>query len=247
MMPRIDFLPLLILQGEHFFFIGIIVILIIYIVFLQLQLSKRNIFLNSIFSAIKRSGKNWDKEDVLKLITKLQQSEPAKKVKKDYMLDEYIQQFIFNNHKFENIFIHYTNGKEVAENILHNGFVFEESFHKTAEDIYNDRVNFSYKHNLRKHYGKYVIIIAIDKVLYAKYTEELNKYAHVDYSTEHVLSTNIETDREEESEFHLPPQFIKGYVNYENGEIVKNPLYKPSYDDPIFQENLKLLAKNKTL
>ena len=83
-MPRIAFLPLLILQGEHFFFIGVIIVLIIYIIFLQLQLSKRNIFLNSIFSAIKRSGKNWDKEDVLKLITKLQQSEPAKKVKKDY-------------------------------------------------------------------------------------------------------------------------------------------------------------------
>jgi hypothetical protein len=145
--------------------------------------------------------------------------------------DNRFRDFLFENEKMINIFIHYTREREVAEKIMHDGFFFESSLYKTTEIVTNDRTELLYKHYLRKQYGENVVVLCISKQLYSKCQEKIKKEynAKNDYP-EHLLSKPIRLVEEDVKGFILPNQFIKGFFNYVTGETVLNSQYDPYFD-----------------
>ena len=137
------------------------------------------------------------------------------------------------------LFIHYTKDEEVVQRIIREGFRFADSFYKTAEAITNDKLDLVYKHYLRKQFGRYVIIIAISKEVYNRYLNEITNTNKV-LNVEQILSIRCSQLNENLDEvYQLPKQYIKGYINSETGDIVRNPDFDPYYDNPLFLENLK--------
>jgi AcrR family transcriptional regulator len=151
--------------------------------------------------------------------------------------------FIMENEGNLFCFIHYTKDENVANQILTEGFKYVESFHHTALEIFNDKSDMNYKHSMYKYYGKYILVINISKKIYNFYSDCLKKDGKIKYHIENILSEQPPTLNENgEMVYILPPQFVKGYINHENGEIVLNPKFNPNYNPKIFAENLK---KNK--
>ncbi|MEW5845184.1 MAG: TetR/AcrR family transcriptional regulator [Bacteroidota bacterium] len=136
-------------------------------------------------------------------------------------------------------FIHYTREKQVVDSILKTGFKYIESFHNSAEQVIDDKLDFLYKHNIYKPYGNYIVVIGISRNVFDKYAE-LIRSKGVNIYIENVLcDTPPEFDDEaEEYRYTLPIQFVKGYVNYVTGETGRNPSFNPDYDSPQFEKNI---------
>jgi hypothetical protein len=213
----------------------IVVLLIIYIGYIHFLLSKKNIQLKRFQERL-----NYIHGEIHENIEK----EPGKTTeKRDYLLDKDILDFIFENDKARKIFVHYTKDKEDADKILEEGFKFIDSFYKTAEEVRNDITDLLYKHNRHKSYGDYLIIISIDKDIYNYYLKQTDKVPSYEIVVEQLLTEKppyLNEDSEMVYTFHH--KFVKGYVNYVNGEIVENHDFNPTYNSNNFYENLKKLT-----
>ena len=86
--------------------------------------------------------------------------------------------FILENEKDLKIYIHYTKEESDAKNIVQNGFKFAESFYKTALPVSKDELDLVIKHNSRKFFGEYLIVICISTDIVNFYSMELEK-AHI--------------------------------------------------------------------
>jgi len=75
---------------------------------------------------------------------------------------------------------------------------------------------------------------------------ELNKKGITGYSFENIL-TEEPPFRNDNSDmvYQLSSKFIKGYINYRTGEIIKNPNFDPWYNSPEFQKNIDSLKTIK--
>ena len=216
----------------------IIVILFVYITYLHLQLSKKNFLIKSYLDKSDKNSKN-EKQDILSFLERLRNPEYRGTVTKDKMLDRRFSNFLFENDQEIKLFLHYTAQEKVAEKIIREGFKFANSFYKTAEYIYNDELYLIHRHHEHKQYGHYVIVICISNKIYKHYSEELNKRSAKNIAVEQVLTekpTYIDDNSDEI--FVLPRQYIKGYFNYLEGTIVKNPEFDFNYRSPKFEENL---------
>lgn len=220
----------------------IIALLICYIVFLHYHLYKKNQFIESIVGKLTKMEQQWGDEHVMQLLQKLQYINAEPVVKKDKLFDQKILDYLFEGEKDLRLFVHYTKEEEVARKIFVEGFRFIESFDKTAEPIVNDLVDLTYKHNVKKYYGKYIIVLGIANSIYSKYDNELKQLRIANIQVEQIL-TEIHPciNENQDNVYILAHQFIKGYVNYETGEITPNPAYNPSYDSLIFKANLEKL------
>lgn len=217
-----------------------LIIMLSYIGYLKLQLSKKKLFLNSILAKIHKIDKNLNKEDILKFLNKLEITDISGLISKDHIFNNDIMNYLFENENETKIFLHYTKEKSVADLIIDEGFKFSESFYKTAENIHNDKIAFVYKHNLRKHFGKYIIIIVISKDIWDYYSKELSRISKSNLYVEHILSKRIKCKNEDTDNLYLfPYQFIKGYIDNETGEIVKNQKFNPKYNSEIFNKNIE--------
>jgi hypothetical protein len=137
-------------------------------------------------------------------------------------------------------FVHYTKGSSTAQKIAREGFKFAISFHKTAEPISTDQIDLIYKHNLRKYFGNYIIVICISRGIYDFYEGELNKIDQTNTNIEQILTESPAVlDENKDEVYTLPKEFVKGYLNYESGEITDNPFYNPDYDSQAFRRNLQ--------
>jgi hypothetical protein len=98
------------------------------------------------------------------------------------------------------------------------------------------------KHNSRKLFGDYIIVICISNDVANFYSFELEKAGIVNYSFENIL-TETPPVKNDNSDlvYQLSMQFIKGYVNHKTGAIVKNPGFDPLYDSPKFMRNIDKL------
>jgi hypothetical protein len=221
------------------YFIIIIIILLVYVIFLQLQLNKKNQLIQTMVGKLTKLEKEWDTDHVLNLLEKLRLLSSETTLKRDKLFDDSVMKFLFTNEKDSKIFVHYTKDESVAKKIFEGGFMFVDSFEKTAEQIINDSVDLTYKHNVRKYYGKYIIIICISNKIYNLYDEELKQLNKPNTQVEQVLTdiTPCFNDNMDEV-FTLSTHFIKGYVNYETGEIASNPQFNPNYNSEIFSTNL---------
>ena len=129
----------------------------------------------------------------------------------------------------------------IARKINEEGFKFVDTFHKTAEAVNKDDVELIYKHNIRKLYGNYVIVICINNKIFEYYLNQL-KHRKKDniISVEQIMVNEPPVINENDEEAYLLPNYyIKGYFNFENGEIVSNPSFNPAYDSKVFMQNLE--------
>ena len=85
-----------------------------------------------------------------------------------------------------------------------------------------------------------MVIIGISKSIYQFYIDKINQLESSILRVEEVL-TEKPTYLNEESEevFTLDHKFIKGYFNYKNKEIIRNPGFDPFFDSKVFLENIK--------
>ncbi|MHC1704458.1 MAG: TetR/AcrR family transcriptional regulator [Tenuifilaceae bacterium] len=161
-------------------------------------------------------------------------------VKKGKLFEKESLNFIFENEKNLVTFIHYTKEEKVANQIFKEGFKYTESFYNTVQQVINDKHDMSYKHNIYKYYGPYIIVISISSEIYNFYSDELKKNSKVLSQVENILSEQPPSLNENSDMVYLlPTQFIKGYINHETGRIEKNPNYNPNYNPSIFSDNIQ--------
>lgn len=217
----------------------VVAILVSYVVYLHLQLNKKNNLIESMVGKITKLEKEWDTQHVLNLLEKLRQLSNDSNLKRDKLFDEKVMKFLFSNDNDSKIFVHYTKEESVAKKILNDGFIFVDSFEKTVEQVINDSVDLTYKHNIRKYYGKYIIVICISNDIYNRYDHELKDLEKTNVQVEQVLTEIPSCFNDNKDEvFTLSRRFIKGYVNYETGETTFNPIFNPYFSSPAFNDNL---------
>jgi hypothetical protein len=120
------------------------------------------------------------------------------------------------------VFIHVTNDKEIADKILAEGFKYSENFYKSSEEISSNIVDLSYKLQIYRHYGKFVVVICIPKKINpVKQTKSL--HWDKDFLVENGLS---EFNPENELNYKLQARYIRGYVDINNLKIVENELFQ---------------------
>ncbi|MBN2215203.1 MAG: hypothetical protein JW723_13280 [Bacteroidales bacterium] len=206
---------------------------------------KKNLFLESIVEKLSRLDKSWNKDTVLNLLKKLQNITAESLIMEDKIMNKNIIEYLTEN-KGCMTFVHYTKGAGTAQKIIEEGFKFAISFHKTAEPISTDQIDLIYKHNLHKYYGNYIIVICISRDIYRFYESELNKIEQANVNVEQILTESVpELDENRDEVYTIPKQYLKGYLNYQSGEIVNNPDYNPGYDSAAYRKNLQRVS-NKT-
>jgi hypothetical protein len=218
-----------------------------YIIFLHIQLAKKNIFIESTVRRLSGIEKSWNAEEMMRFLLEMKKVSYYSSFFTDKLFEEKPMRFLLENEKDVKIYIHYTKEENDAKNILKEGFRFADSFYKTALPVTNDKLDLLIKHNGRKSFGKYLIILCLSDKIVDHYSAELNKKGLKSYFVENVL-TVAPPFRNENADivYQLSNKFVKGFINYQTGEITRNPDYDPLYDSPVFEKNLELL-KQKNL
>ena len=222
--------------------------LIIYIIFLHIQLVRKNVFIESTVKSLSGIEKDWKIDELLKFLEEIKKLNYYSSFFSDKLFEDKTLSYILDNLSDANVYIHYTKDEIDAKSILTDGFRFVDSFYKTALPISNDKLDLIMKHNSRKFFGDYLIIICISNKIIKSYSSELQKAGIKNYFMENVLTESPPVKNENSDlVFLLPEQFIKGYINHRTGEIVKNPDFNPEYSSPSFMKNideLKISVKN---
>lgn len=221
-----------------------IVVLLGYIIFLHIQLTKKNIFIESTVTRLSGIEKSRSMEEMMAFLQEIQNLSQYSSYFKDKFLNESTLNFILEDDKDMKIFMHYTKDEYVANSILKDGFKFADSFYKTALPVLKDKLDLTIKHNSRKFFGEYLIIICISNDIANYYSMELEKAGIKNYSFENILTETLPVGNENSDlVFQLSKQFIKGYLNHRTGEIVKNQNFDPWYNSPAFMKNIELLKR----
>ena len=223
----------------------IIIALLVYIIYLKIQLSKKNIFIETTVKRLSGIEKNRSLEDMMTFLQEIHELKQYSSIFTDKLLEESTLKFIIENGKNTKSYIHYTKNETDARSIIQTGFQFVDSFYKTALPVSKDKLDLKVKHNNRKFFGDFIIVIGISNDVANFYAYELGKAGMSNYSFENIL-TETPPAKNENSDlvYQLSPQFIKGYVNHRTGVIVKNPVYDPLYNSPNFLKNIALLKSD---
>lgn len=223
--------------------ISLIIIIIglsAYIVYLHIQLSNRNIFIETTVKRLSGIEKNRSMEEMMLFLKDIQELKQYSSTFTDKLLDDNTLKFILDNGKNTKTYIHYTKNETDASSIVRNGFQFVDSFYKTALPMSKDKLDLKVKHNSRKFFGDFIIVICISNDVANFYSYELGKAEIPNFSFENIL-TETPPVKNDNSDlvYQLSPQFIKGYVNHMTGVIVKNPGFDPLYNSPNFLKNIE--------
>lgn len=162
----------------------------------------------------------------------------------DKLFEEKPMGFLLEDEKNSKIYIHYTKEEADARNIIREGFRFADSFYKTALPVTHDRLDLLIKHNGRKSFGDYMVIICISEKIFRYYSGELEKNGLKGLAVENVLTVMLPSRNENgDIIYQLSNRFVKGFINHQTGEITVNQEYNPLYDSDIFTQNLNILKK----
>jgi hypothetical protein len=126
---------------------------------------------------------------------------------------------LFANYK---VYIHVTKDKINADNIINEGFKYAENFFKTTEEVSSNIIILTYKLQLVKNYGKYVVIICIPKEIFQSATTNELKL-NSDLLAECGIS---EFTPNEELHFTLPSRYVRGYIDINSNQIFDNKLFE---------------------
>ena len=215
------------------------VFLIVVIAFLYLELRKRNLFIQTIIEKLNIQDKESEKEEVIRILSKLQMGDLAKLITKDNFFSEKIRDCIFEGSGDKKLFMHYTQEESIANKIIKEGFRFTYSFYKTADVFSEDKLDLIYKHNRNRYYGKFVVIISISNKIYDYYSEGLKETQSPGVVVEQILTEMPPfLNEDEDVVFTLSNKFLKGFFNYETEQIVPNPEYNPDFNTDVFERNL---------
>jgi hypothetical protein len=146
------------------------------------------------------------------------------------------------NGKNTKTYIHYTKNENDACSIVQKGFQFVDSFYKTALPVSKDKLDLKIKHDSRKFFGDFIVVICISNDVANFYSYQLGKAGITNFTFENIL-TETPPEKNENSDlvYQLSPQFIKGYVNHRTGAIVKNQGFDPLYNSTNFLKNIELM------
>lgn len=227
-------------------FIIAIIVLTGYIIYLHIQLTKKNIYINSTVNHLSEIEKNWTAEEMMRFLHEIKKVQHFNSFFSEKLFEEKPISFLLENHKTSRIYIHYTKDRTDAENIINEGFRFADSFYKTALPVTGDKLDLLMKHNSRKSFGDYLIVISISAKVFDKYSEILAVKGFKGVYVENIL-TDVSTSKNENSDtvYILPAKFVKGFINHFTGEIVSNPEFDPGYDSENFGRNIEVLEKTK--
>ena len=141
-------------------------------------------------------------------------------------------------------FIHQTPTQELAEQILKEGFEFENHLMHTTDQISGfDLVELNYFLMIRRNYGQFTIVIVIADEL-INYLIQITKTTNIHYSE--ILSKTLPMRKSDDTPLYtLPEQFIKGYFNQITLERTHNPKFDPHYRPPTIIKNFDILTKNQ--
>lgn len=223
----------------------LIVLLLGYIVFLHIQLAKKNILIESTVKRLSGIEKSWSAEEMMRFLHEIRKISHYSSFFTDKLFEDKPLGFLLENQKNSRIYIHYTKEESDARNIVKEGFMFADSFYKTALPVYDDKLDLLIKHNGRKSFGDYLIILCFADRIFDHYSAELDKYDLKGYSVENIL-TETPPFKNENADiiYRLSSRYVKGYINHQTGEIIPNPEFNPLYDSSTFEKNLELL-RNK--
>jgi hypothetical protein len=213
-----------------------------YIIYLHLQLSKKNVFIETTVRKLSGIEKNRSVEEMMSFLQEIQELKQYSSTITDKLLEDSTLKFILENGKNMKSYIHYTKNETDARSILQTGFQFVESFYKTALPVSMDKLDLKIKHNSRKFFGDFIIVICISNDVANYYSYEMGKAAISNYTFENIL-TETPPVKNDNSDlvYQLSSQFIKGYVNHRTGAIVKNQGFDPLYNSPNFLKNIELM------
>ena len=225
----------------------LIVLLLGYIIYLNILLTKKNLFIESTLKRLSGIDKSWSAEDMNRFMKEIRKVQNYSSFFNDKLFDERPLRFLLENKQDTKIYIHYTKEEAVAKRILDDGFLYADSFYKTALPVTNDKLDLLIKHNTRKSFGNYLMIICLSDKIIDHYSAELDKYGLNGVVVENIL-TESDTSINENGDivYLLPNRFIKGFINHQTGEITANPSFDPTYDSPVFIKNLESLRKQKS-
>lgn len=220
----------------------IIAALIGYIIFIHIQLAKKNIFIESTVKRLSGIEKAWSAEEMMKFLHEIKKVSHYSSFFTDKLFEDEPLGFLLENTKDSRTYIHYTKEEGDAFNIMKEGFRFVDSFYKTALPVSNDRLDLLIKHNGRKSFGDYLVVLSLSDKVFSHYSEQLDKFGIKGFSVENILtSANPIKNENADMVYLLSNRFVKGFINHQTGEITKNPEYNPGYDCPEFEKNLEML------
>jgi hypothetical protein len=228
-------------------FIAIIVILAGYIIYLHVLLARKNVYIESTVKHLSEIEKNWSSAEMMRFLSEIKKIHNFNSFFNDRLFEERPLSFVLGSVQESKTFIHYTRNEEDAVNILREGFRYDDSFHKTALPVTNDKLDLLIKHNTRKSFGTYMIVISISAPIFDRYASEIAARGMKGIEPENILS-EVPAVRNDNGDltYILPGKYIKGYVNHISGEIFPNPDFEPTYHPAVFNHNLELLT-NKTV
>jgi hypothetical protein len=149
---------------------------------------------------------------------------------------------ILNN--FENcyFFLHNTKELSVVENIMQDGFIFENQLpHSTDRVSPDDHVEITYFLFQRKDYGHYTVIIAIPKITYENYSSISGKN---DISIEEILTiTEPFYSDNDELIYTVSPKHILGYFNNQTTDFYQNSNWDPLFNNLLTKSQRKKFTK----
>jgi hypothetical protein len=127
-------------------------------------------------------------------------------------------------------FLHNTRDLAVVENIMKDGFIFENQLvHSTDRVNPNEPVEITYFLFQRKDYGPFTVVISIPKITYENYSAASVRQEvtieEIITITDPVLSDN------DELIFTLSPGHILGYFNNLTREFFQNRNWDPFFNN----------------
>jgi len=213
-----------------------------YIIYLHIHLTKKNLFITNTVERLSVIEKSRSMDEMMSLLEELQKHITYSSYFKDKFPDENTISFISENEKQFKTYMHYTRDETDALKIMKEGFLFSESFYRTALPVTGDILDLRIKHSSRKYFGDYLIIICIDNKITGHYSRLLEVEGVKNHTFENILTEQPPYRNENGDQiFRLPPQYIKGYINHRTAEIFKNPAFNPAYDSPLFEANITSL------
>jgi len=223
------------MQISNLILILLILVLVIYILYLQYQLRKKDLHLDSLheeFGSSKESDGSGEARSLKSASSGLAggdtiSHDPVAALKK--ILDRETERSV--------IYLHYTSSRNIADKILNEGFKFSDSFHKTAEQISKDLNDLDYKHQIRKYFGNYIIVLAVGKEIFRYYEKELSLFDVQSLSIEHMLSQKLLDEETGDEIYLLPGNFVLGYYDVQSGEFIRNPGFDPGLDIKLPENN----------